>query len=171
MAYEKMAKSFDAIMKDYNWRNRTADSVIQELNESFNIQKAIGTGESSMPATFASGENIRIQNLDSLMTSVLFEEQHLVLWNWLPRVPSINYKYEWTQRDRYGSARHFPGFVEGGNPTGSTSAWTRKSADIRWLGVKGGITHQQAHTGRLGGAQIDPEQEENRNRTLELLNM
>jgi len=112
---------------------------------------------------------LRLQNLDATMTSVLFEAQHLVKWNWFERVPSIQPLYEWVDRLAYGDDRGSAAFMEGGSPAGGTAQFSRNQIYVRWFGVRRGITHQMALTGQLGGAMVDPVKEENRDGALQLL--
>src|SRR5690606_33259977 len=97
------------------------------------------------------------------MTSVLFDNSHLVLFSWLNKVPSIQPLYQWNRRQLYGSHRGSPGFREGGTPKGGQSRWSRQTATVRYMGVRRGITHQMLQTGAMGGSQIDPVTEENTN--------
>ncbi len=112
---------------------------------------------------------LRLQNLDATMTSVLYEAQHLVKWNWLERVPSIQPLYEWVDRLAYGDDRGSSAFVEGGSPAGGTASFSRNQIYVRWFGVRRGITHQMALTGQLGGSMVDPVKEENRDGAMQLL--
>jgi hypothetical protein len=165
---DRMVKSFDSLVKsspDFGpgW---TADRVVQEF------AKAVATNAGLFAPSGAEMGNmapLMLQNLDSVLTSVLFTEEHLQLFGTFPRVPSNNLNYMYDRRLRYGGGRRATGFVEGGAPSGGTSAWERDSATIRFMGVKRGITHQLMQVGTMGGSHIDPVAEENRNGTLELL--
>jgi len=112
---------------------------------------------------------IELQNLDNTMTSVLFEEAHLEMFNFIAKVPSSTIYYEWNRRNRYGSARRNAGFAEGSAPQGGSVSFTRNGAYIRFMGTKRGVTHPMLITGQMAGTQVDPYEEENRDGTLELL--
>lgn len=131
------------------------------------LAKAMAT--QNIGGSFGDATPLRLQNLDATMTSVLFEEQHFVKWNWFERVPSIQPYYEWNDRLQYGDDRGSPAFVEGGTPAGGTAQFSRNGIYVRYFGVRRGITHQMALTGQLGGAQVDPVEEENRDGAMQLL--
>lgn len=131
-----------------------------------NVQKAIATDDVS---GFADATALRLENLDDVMTSVLYSNEHLVLWNWVNRVVSKQPTFEWNERRRYGGGRRSPGFTEGGTPRSATGQWERNTIQTKYLGVKRGITHQALTTGLLGGFQVSPTEEEERSGTLDLL--
>ncbi len=131
------------------------------------LAKAMAT--QNIGGTFGDATPLRLQNLDATMTSVLYEEQHFVKWNWFERVPSIQPYYEWNDRQSYGDDRGNPAFVEGGTPYGGTAQFSRNGIYVRYFGVRRGITHQMALTGQLGGSQVDPVEEENRDGAMQLL--
>lgn len=136
------------------------------LNSFSNINKALATGT---VAGLADATALRLENLDDVMTSVLFDASHLVLQNWIPRTVSKQPVFEWNRRLRYGGARRTPGFQEGGTPRSATGAWERNVIQTKYMGVRRGITHQALTTGLLGGFQISPTEEEERSGTLGLL--
>ncbi len=131
------------------------------------LAKAMST--SNLGGSFGDATPLRLQNLDATMTSVLYEEQHFVLWNFLERIPSIQPYFEWNDRLSYGDDRSFPAFVEGGTPPGATAQFSRNGIYIRYFGTRRGITHQMALTGQLGGSMVDPVAEENRDGALALI--
>ena len=163
-----LVKSFDSLLRDNGYdESYSGDAIVSALE---NFQKAItNAGILSGTAPAADATALRLENLDATMTSVLFSERHLKIFNSIPRVPSIQMLYQYNKRIRYGGGRSAAGFAEGGSPVGGVSAWERHTDTVRWMGVRGGITHQALTTGVLGGMQISPVEEENRNRTLELL--
>ncbi len=131
------------------------------------LAKAMST--SNLGGSFGDATPLRLQNLDATMTSVLFEEQHFTLWNFLDRIPSIQPYFEWNDRLSYGDDRSFPAFMEGGTPPGATAQFSRNGIYIRYFGTRRGITHQMALTGQLGGSMVDPVAEENRDGAMSLL--
>ncbi len=131
------------------------------------LAKAMAT--QNIGGSYGDDTPLRLQNLDATMTSVLYEEQHFVKWNWLERVPSIQPYYEWVDRLSYGDDRSQPAFVEGGTPAGGTASFSRNGVYVRYFGVRRGITHQMALTGQLGGSMVDPVAEENRDGAMQLL--
>lgn len=157
-------KSFDTMLREQVSPEWTYDATMDSL------QKAFTTGNPGVAGgTTSDALNMRLLNLDATMSSVLFQARHLKLFNWLNRVPSVNALYEWNRRERYGSSRGMFGFPEGGAPAGSAAAYTRNNTYIRYMGVRGGITHQLSVAGQMGGYQLDPVEEEHHNRTMELL--
>src|SRR5438105_738876 len=167
MPSNRLVKSFDALLRDTG-SEYTGDDVVQgiqrELNKAMTTAGVISGGGAAEDAT-----NLRLQNLDATLTSVLFTNRHLKLFNAFPRVPSIQQFFEYNVRVTYGGGRSMAGFTEGGGPKGGTASWQRKNGTVKWLGVLGGVTHQLLTTGMLGGTQLNPVEEENRNRTMELL--
>ena len=123
----------------------------------------------NLGAGYADGTAMATLNLDTTMTSVLYDNQHLVMWNWLNRVPSINPLYQWTERDQYGSIRGGFGFTQGGVPKTGVAAWTRNQALVCFFGVRRGITDVEAQSGLLGGVMVDPVQEEDRDGAFQVL--
>lgn len=161
---EQVFKSFDQMLREQVSPEWTQDRTMSEL------QKAFTTGNPGVPgSTTSDALNMRLLNLDSTMSSVLFQARHLKLFNWINRVPSVNALYEWNRRERYGSSRGMFGFPEGGAPAGSAAAYTRHNTYVRYMGVRGGVTHQLSVAGQMGGYQLDPVEEEHHNRTMELL--
>ncbi len=159
-----LAKSlgfFNNLGRQYFGPSFQGDATVADL------AKAMAT--QNLGGDFGDATPLRLQNLDATMTSVLFEEQHFVKWNWLERVPSIQPYYEWNDRLAYGSIRGSAAFVEGGTPQGGTAQFSRNGIYVRYFGVRRGITHQMALTGQLGGSQVDPVEEENRDGAMELL--
>lgn len=113
---------------------------------------------------------LMLENLDSLMTDVLLNESHIKLFNFFNKVPSAQQYFEWNRRTSYGRSRGGGlGFAQGGGPKGAASTFLRSGEYVKFLGVKGGITHQMLTAGQMGGVQIDPTTEENRDRSLQLL--
>jgi hypothetical protein len=161
----RLIKSFQQMGEEQFGSQFSSDQVVNDL------AKALTLG--SYPTTAGVQTNdagpLRLQNLDATLTSVLFTERHIKFWNTITKVPSIQPYYEWNRRRAYGSSRHAAGFAEGGTPKGSSSKYERNGAYTRFMGVRRGITHQLTMTGQLGGTQLDPVAEENRNGAMELL--
>lgn len=152
---------FANIGKEYFGPSFYGDQTMADLAKAMSTQNLGGS--------FGDATPLRLQNLDATMTSVLYEEQHFVLWNWLERVPSIQPYYEWNDRLSYGDDRSFPAFMEGGTPPGGTAQFSRNGIYIRYFGTRRGITHQMLLTGQLGGSMVDPVAEENRDGAMALL--
>lgn len=152
-------QSYDQLAKSLGY-NHTGDEVIA------NLAKALSTTNSG-PGGIQGGP-LMLENLDGLMTEVLINEGHFKLFNSIPRVPSAQPYYEWNEHKGFGSRRGSVGFGEGGAPKGSVSAFERNGMYNKYLGVKGGVTHQMLLTGQNGGSFEDPTTRENRDRTLEL---
>jgi hypothetical protein len=155
---------YAALMKSY--------SLVRQsfLNgRALDFERALAS--TNLGAGYADGNAMATLNLDTTMTSVLYDNQHLVLWNWLNRVPSINPLYQWTERDQYGSTRGGFGFAQGGIPQTGIAAWTRNQAQVCFFGVRRGITDVEAQSGLLGGVMVDPVQEEDRDGAFQLLGL
>lgn len=160
-----LVKSFEELSREFSGgRNYiSGDSIVAEVNE---IRKAIATAGGG---GFADQTPLRLENLDSTMTSVLYNASHLKLFNSIPRVPSAQILYQWIRALGYGTQRGQAGFAEGGVPQTGLSAWQRGNATVRYLGVKRGFTHQVMQVGMMGGAFVDPVAREHRDGTLQLL--
>ena len=184
---QPIIKSYQELGQEQHGEQFSSDAVVAQLNlnlfkamgvdrafpsedafiEAYdNIQKALATGTVS---GMADATALRLENLDDVMTSVLYGNEHLVLWNWLGRTVSKQPTFEWNRRKRYGGGRRTAGFVEGGTPKSATGAWERNTIQTKYMGVRRGVTHQAITTGLLGGFQISPTEEEERSGTLDLL--
>ncbi|KIL42072.1 hypothetical protein SD70_02495 [Gordoniibacillus kamchatkensis] len=94
-----VAKTFNQLCKSaFGPRWSGVDDYMSQLSQP--LAKALAT--SGIPG-FADGSNLVLQNLDSIMSSVLFDKRHLVKQRWIERVPSINPVYQWNRRNTYGS--------------------------------------------------------------------
>ena len=153
--------SFEELGRSTFGKRFSSDYIVDEMRKSMATTAGV-SGSSDASA-------IRLENLDMVMSSVLFDESHLMLFNWLHKYPSTQNFYQWNRRNQYGSGRSRIGFLEGGGPGGSLASWNRFGTYVKWLGVKRGLTHQMMLTGSAGGSQLDPVAEENRDGTLDLL--
>jgi hypothetical protein len=158
---ESLVKSFEDLGQEMFGMDFSGDEVVQ------NLAKAMATNSGLVGAGDATP--LRLENLDGTMTEVLHTEAHLKVWKSIPRVPSAQEIYQWIRRVRYGQVRRSPGFRQGGAPYGGSSKWNREFTTVKWLGVRGGYTHQLQVTGEMGGMFVDPVAEENRNRTMEFM--
>lgn len=165
MDFKPLIKSFQQMGEEFYGDPAYGDKVVEDLSKALTL----GSYPTTAGTTTTDSGPLRLQNLDPVMTSVLFTEQHIKLWNFLTKVPSAQPYYEWNRRRGYGSSRGSSGFAEGGAPSGSVASYERQGAYTKFMGVRRGITHQLTLTGQLGGTQIDPVAEENRNGTMELL--
>jgi hypothetical protein len=136
------------------------DNVVDSMN------KALATTNSG-PGGIESGP-LMLENLDSLMTEVLVTEKHFKLFKFFSKVPSAQPYYEYNKHTSFGANRGSLGFAQGGGPTGRISAFERLGIYNKFLGVRGGVTHQMLQSAANGGAFEDPNMRENRDRTLEL---
>lgn len=140
------------------------DSYMEQLSAP--LAKALAT---SNITGFANGTSLVLQNLDSIMTSVLFTEDQLVKQRWLPRVPSINPIFQWNVRNTYGTGRGTMAFAEGGIGPVGNAAWTRNTEPVRFFGVQRGTTVIANLAGALGGMFDNPIDEEEYDGTMQLL--
>jgi hypothetical protein len=161
-----LVKSFNQLAKAYygsNWGG--VDEYVAQLSKP--LVKALAT--TSVGGTMADGSALVLQNLDSIMTSVLFTEEQLVKQRWIDRVPSINPVYQWNRRNSYGTGRGVFGFAEGGiGPVGNAS-WSRNTEMVRFFGVQRGTTIVANLAGALGGMFDNPVEEEEYDGTMQLL--
>lgn len=141
------------------------DAIVEE------IRKALATGAPAALTGYGDATPIRVENLDAMMTEVLITQDDLKLFNMFPRVTSRQPRFEWIRHKDFGTTRRAPGFREGGNPKGGTSAWERGDILNKYMGVRRGYTHQALITGNLGGMFTDPVSSENRDGTIQLLSM
>lgn len=161
-------KTFNRLAKNA-LQNAGLDSTDQYVSQlSQPLAKALATS-SVGGANFADGSNLVLQNLDSIMTSVLFTQDQLVKQRFIERVPSINPVYQWNRRNQYGTSRGALGFAEGSiGPVGNGS-WTRNTADVKFFGVQRGTTVVANIAGALGGMFDNPIEEEEYDGTMQLL--
>lgn len=154
-------KTFDQLLQS-SGMSITGDQYVEEF------AKALSTTNSG-PGGVQSGP-LMLENLDALMTEVLITEQHFKLLNDITKTASAQPYYEYNVHKGFGSNRSGgAGFRQGGAPKGGISAFQRKGIYNKYLGVKGGVTHQMMVAGQNGGAFEDPVVRENRDRTMELL--
>jgi hypothetical protein len=162
-----MAKSFNQLAKSVygnSWEG--TDAYVNKLQQP--LVKALATGPVA-GQSFGNGTALVLQNLDSIMTSVLFTEEQLVKQRFIDRVPSINPIYQWNRRNSYGTGRGQNGFAEGGiGPVGNAS-WSRNTETVRFFGVQRGTTIVANLAGALGGMFDNPVEEEEYDGTMQLL--
>lgn len=155
------AKSFNTLGREAMggaWPG--SDAIVAELAKALASTSISGFGDATP---------LRLEVLDATMVDVLNRMEHLRIFNAISRVPSPQQIYQWNRRLDHGSTRGQLGFTEGGAPKGGVARWLRDSAQVMFLGTKRGITHQLMTMGTMGGTQVDPVAEENRNGTLALL--
>ncbi|KAA0888758.1 SU10 major capsid protein [Oryzomonas rubra] len=157
-----MVLSYDQILKSAGMEI-TGDDRVEDLRKAlYSTQSGAASGSSAGP--------LMLENLDSVMTEVLYTEKHFKVYNYLPKVPSAQAYYQYNKHTGYGSNRAGgAGFAEGGAPQGRNSTFSRNGVYTKYLGVQGGVTHQMLVAGQNGGVFEDPNVRENRDRTLELL--
>jgi len=165
MAEKFLAKSFNQLAK-----NTLGDSWVgvdqYVSNLSAPLVKALAT---SSIGGMADGTNLLLQNLDSIMTSVLFSEEQLVKQRFIERVPSINPIYQWNRRNQYGTSRGANAFAEGAIGPVGLGSWSRNTAPVRFFGVQRGTTVISNLAGALGGMFTNPVDEEEYDGTMQLL--
>lgn len=152
--------TYDELLQAHG-QSFTGDDVVAELSKS--LATTAGTNSSSL------NPPLMLENLDATMTEVLIGMKHFKIFNSIAKVPSIQPNYEYNKQTSRGSRRGSLGFAQGGGPTGNASNFVRKNAYVKFLGVKGAVTHQFGVTAQMGGAFVDPETQENKDRTIELL--
>lgn len=154
-------QSFDQLLQQAAM-GMSADTYVEDF------AKALSTTNSG-PGGVQSGP-LMLENLDALMTEVLITERHFKLYNAFPKTPSAQPYFEYNVHKGFGSNRAGgAGFRQGGAPKGGVSKFKREGIYNKFLGAKGGVTHQMVTAGNNGGAFEDPVVRENRDRTLELL--
>jgi hypothetical protein len=165
VAEKYLAKSFNQLAKNAlgnRWSG--VDSFVAQLSAP--LAKALATsGISGM----ADGTNLLLQNLDSVMTSVLFTEDQLVKQRFIERVPSINPQYQWNRRNQYGTSRGVNAFAEGSIGPVGLGSWSRNTEPVRFFGVQRGTTIVANIAGALGGMFDNPVEEEEYDGTMQLL--
>ncbi len=159
-------KTFNQLMKSLpasaNW-----GGIDQYMNQlSAPLAKALATSSIS---GFADGSNLVLQNLDSVMTSVLWNEDQLVKQQFIQRVPSINPIYQWNRRNQYASNRGANAFAEGNIGSAGRGSWSRNTEPVRFFGVQRGTTVIANLAGALGGMFDNPIEEEEFDGTMQLL--
>jgi hypothetical protein len=178
-SFESLLRSYrgtDGALPGFDRKKLSGDQLLRAyslVRQSFlngrglDFERALAS--TNLGAGYEDGTALSTLNLDTTMTSVLYDNQHLVMWNWFNRVPSINPLYQWTERNTYGSIRGGFGFAQGGVPRTGVAAWGRMQATVCFFGVRRGITDVEAQSGLLGGVMVDPVQEEDRDGAFQLL--
>lgn len=160
-----LAKSYESLGYELDPHKFPGGDAVVDL-----IEKAIHTGAVAISG-YGDASPLRLENLDAQMTEVLISESDLKLFNMVPRVASIQPRFEWIRHDDFGTSRRAPGFREGGAPKGGVSKWSRGDILNKYMGVRRGYTHQALITNALGGFYTDPIVSENRDGTVQLLSM
>jgi hypothetical protein len=162
--------SFDAVCRERFGESMGSTEVLKALQDEMqaDIQKAMAINSIDGGGGFGDLGPLRLEDLDSTMSSVLYRHEHLVLQRWLPRHPAKQLIFQYNIQESYGNNRGRAGFIEGGGPGGSISRFSRHTAQIRFMGIQGGITHQATML-KEGGITLDPVAKENADRTLDLL--
>jgi hypothetical protein len=154
-------QSFDQMLKSAGM-GMNVDTYVEEFAKALNTQTGTALANGNGP--------LMLENLDALMTSTLITQDHIKLFNKLPRIPSATPLYEYNVHTSFGSSRRGgAGFREGGAPNGGVSSFKRETIRNKYLGVAGGITLQMQTVGSNGGAFEDPSVRENQDRSIELL--
>jgi hypothetical protein len=167
MAEKYLAKSFNQLAKSqYGTAWGGADEYVEKLSAP--LSKALATGPVN-GQSYGNGTALVLQNLDSIMTSVLFTEEQLVKQRFIDRVPSINPTYQWNKRNTYGTGRGAVGFAEGQIGPVGNAAWSRNTETVRFFGVQRGTTIIANIAGALGGMFDNPIEEEEYDGTMQLL--
>jgi hypothetical protein len=158
-------QSFNQLAKSHlggQWNG--VDDYMRQLSAP--LAKALAT--SGVPG-YSDGTALVLQNLDSIMSSVLFDRNQLVKQRWIERVASINPIFQWNRRNTYGSSRGAMGFAEGNIGPVGLSSWARNTEPVRFFGVQRGTTVIANIAGALGGLFNDPVEEEEYDGTMQLL--
>lgn len=161
-----IAKTFNQLAKNAvgtsGWVG--TDEYVNDISK--NLSKALAT---SSIGGMADGSSLVLQNLDSIMTSVLFDRRHLIKQRFIDRVASINPVYQWNRRNQYGSSRGANAFAEGNIGPVGLGSWSRNTEEVRFFGVQRGTTVVANIAGALGGMFDNPVEEEEYDGTMQLL--
>lgn len=164
---ELLYKSFDEAAQEQ--MSLTSAQVLQQVQDDMNrdIVKAMGANSIQGGGGLGDLGPLRLEDLDATMTKVLYNRSHFVFQRWIQRETADQLIYQYNVQHSYGSARGEAGFMEGRGPKGGVSRFSRETTQIRFFGVKGGITHQASLMKR--GMVQDPVAKENEDRVTELL--
>jgi hypothetical protein len=164
-----LTKSFDDMSQDL-W-GITSQGRIEELQQGRvdGLMKAMGVNSLTGGGGLGDFGALRVEDLDPVMTKVLFNRTHLVMQRALSKEIADQLVYQYNVQHGYGDSRAEPGFREGWGPGSSNAEYTRETAIIRYLGIERGYTHQLGEMRR--GTQVDPVQAENENGTLAFLEL
>jgi hypothetical protein len=167
-------KSFDDIGAEAYGGQFSSDAWVHHFPEILggSFEKAMTTGSLINPSLSGINDSagpLKLENLDDVLTSVLLDKSEFVIFPWLNRELVTNNFYQFVKRETYGDTRGSAAFAEGGAPLGDTNAYTRHNTFVKYMGVRGGITHQLQVSSNRGGTMVDALSEENMGRTMELL--
>jgi len=105
------------------------------------LHKALGTaGTGDLGTTFADGTALRVESLEGTLKVVTYKAKALKLWNMLAKKPAYNTVEQYNILDSYGGAGN-AFFEEGGVAPAEDSTYTRKTGEVKFMGVLREVTH------------------------------
>lgn len=163
-----LVKSFDQICREtFGDSFGSAEALAEYVaTQPMELAKAMASAPVA-GQSYGDYSAVRLEDLDSTMTAVLFKAEHLKLQRWIARTPARQLIWQYDVQMQYGNSRGRSGFAEGLGPAGGVARYARKTAQVMFKGRMGGVTHQASLMRE--GMLIDPVATENSNKTLELL--
>jgi hypothetical protein len=102
------------------------------------LVKAITTSDEGVVAAGeGGGAKLRMQSLETTMTSLTFELEELTMYNMMPKQPAYSTTEEYDRKIRHGAKEFGDGFIsEIDTPYESDQLYSREVATVKFLGVK-----------------------------------
>lgn len=113
---------------------------VEELNKALSATY----GYEGAPTSLTGGGVLQVESLDNTMKVVTFEEQHLKLWQMIPKSRASNTVEELNRMQSWGAMPEGMGFFDAEAqvlPTESDPAFTREILKIRYIGDTRIVTH------------------------------
>ena len=119
--------------------NLGSQATINELNKALSAGSITG-GASVDQATAGSGAPLKVESLDRVMKLLTFNQNHLRLWQLIPKSAAYNTVEEFNQLKSYGT--EFGGALnEGQLGVEEDSTYVRRTEKIKYYGEVGSVTH------------------------------
>jgi len=166
---KQLVKSFYQLGREAIGQDFRPNEMVNEFAKTFSSG---GSVNPTLAGAGDAGAALRLENLDPIMTTVLYDESDIKIFPWIEREVSTQAMFMYNKRLSYGGGgRGKAGFAEGNTPVGGTATYERDIAQIRYMGTRRGTTHQFTTMSEAGGTQLDIIDEENRNGTMALMEM
>lgn len=120
------------------------------------LLKAMSAGDQTgrdLDGTPTSGASLKVEDLESTLKVLTFNERDIKLWKRVEKLPAYNTVEEYNELNSYGGdGDSF--YSEGERPEDDDSSFTRKSQLVKYMGTTRVVTHPMSlvKTSGIGGA-------------------
>lgn len=117
-----------------NWYDYETVAGETPIEDVLTLKKALTTDHGTDVATFVGGQALRMQSLESLLHTITFREQHLVLWRDIEKDIAFSTVEEYSRLLEYGEyGDSFVGELE--TPEETSASLDRQVAKVKFLGT------------------------------------